>query len=366
MPKPLHYPLTELEWLNAWNELKPAEIKILFYLRTLNPWGDRQVEVKVVEIADRLNMNKSTVSRALKRLDELGYIDFEAVVALVSLKTKAFPVDNEFPVGNKVSCRQQERSFDQQNRSNDQPERSVGNNRPLEALQEEGSGTPHTLKTLKTNSDFLLNAQAEQTNTNTSDEQEESEPLDSSDRTEPNPVHSSSVNPKPTGQGNCSAATAKPVEKTEIHPTERCDRQFSEPPWGFYSNPDPGFLEFLSKGNLKYVDPYKNYPKITAYHARKWLNKAKRDEERYEEALIEWDAYQDELKESAEIEQIRQLAEIIPISPILIPVENSRESLIARLTAKAKLPGQRDRAKAEAIANGIPLEAIGLSGEAAS
>ena len=84
----LHYRMTNHEWLLAWDELKPAEIKVLYHLRTLDPWGSRHLDISVTEIAGLLGYNKGTVSRALKALDRHGWITLEIDTARVKLHTK--------------------------------------------------------------------------------------------------------------------------------------------------------------------------------------------------------------------------------------------------------------------------------------
>lgn len=69
------YTLTNQEWARACTELKPAELKVLYYLRTLDPFGDRPLNLGVRELAAALNCNPGTVSRALKALDKKGWID---------------------------------------------------------------------------------------------------------------------------------------------------------------------------------------------------------------------------------------------------------------------------------------------------
>ncbi|HIK29897.1 MAG TPA: MarR family transcriptional regulator [Oscillatoriales cyanobacterium M59_W2019_021] len=64
------YQLRTEEWKRVWKELKPAEIRILYYLRTLKPFT-----LSVSAIAQELEINKSTVSRALRVLADGGWID---------------------------------------------------------------------------------------------------------------------------------------------------------------------------------------------------------------------------------------------------------------------------------------------------
>jgi hypothetical protein len=86
--KPAYYPLTNKEWLKITQELKPAEIVVLYHLRTVTPFGDRPTPVGVRDLAKILKINPGTVSRALKRLDHLGYIDLELIQVKVTILTK--------------------------------------------------------------------------------------------------------------------------------------------------------------------------------------------------------------------------------------------------------------------------------------
>ncbi len=100
------YPLQNEEWLKVWSELKPAEVRVLYYLRTLDPFGEKEIELGVSAIALRLGMAKSTVSKALKALNAKGWIDLELMKVKVKLHSKScFPQETSFPTGNTVSHR---------------------------------------------------------------------------------------------------------------------------------------------------------------------------------------------------------------------------------------------------------------------
>ncbi|MFM6642636.1 MAG: MarR family transcriptional regulator [Microcystis panniformis] len=103
------YALKPEEWLEVTKELRYAEVRVLYYLRTINPFGGRDLRVKVTDVATATGLQKGTVSKALKVLSDKGYIDLEITEALVKLQT--FPKgdgvsrDGEgFPTGNTVSC----------------------------------------------------------------------------------------------------------------------------------------------------------------------------------------------------------------------------------------------------------------------
>ena len=67
------YPLQHEEWLKACRELKPAEMSVLYYLKTLNPCGERII-VSYTDIAFELKLNKSTVSGAIQGLNEKNWL----------------------------------------------------------------------------------------------------------------------------------------------------------------------------------------------------------------------------------------------------------------------------------------------------
>ncbi|NCR15715.1 MAG: MarR family transcriptional regulator [Microcystis aeruginosa LL13-03] len=93
------YALKPEEWLQVTKELRYAEVRVLYYLRTIDPFGGRDLRVKVTDVATATGLQKGTVSKALKVLSDKGYIDLEITEALVKLQT--------FPKGDQVSCGKQ-------------------------------------------------------------------------------------------------------------------------------------------------------------------------------------------------------------------------------------------------------------------
>lgn len=80
------YPLEHNEWLDACKQLTPSEKDVLYYIRTLDPYS-KGIKINASEIGDRLGVNRSTVSRALKTLDVKGFIDLEILMANVVIKS---------------------------------------------------------------------------------------------------------------------------------------------------------------------------------------------------------------------------------------------------------------------------------------
>jgi DNA-binding MarR family transcriptional regulator len=86
------YPLQHEEWLRACRELTPAQRDVLYYLRTLDPYSTG-MEVSPARIAKDLStpekpVHRSTVGRALKALDEKGFVDMELLKVKVHVLTK--------------------------------------------------------------------------------------------------------------------------------------------------------------------------------------------------------------------------------------------------------------------------------------
>jgi hypothetical protein len=77
--KETFYQLTTSEWLTLCNQLNLsfAAMKVLMYLRTINPWGDRKVEAETKDLAQALNLNIRTVQRCLHELDDKKLIELE-------------------------------------------------------------------------------------------------------------------------------------------------------------------------------------------------------------------------------------------------------------------------------------------------
>ncbi|MCZ8053583.1 MAG: helix-turn-helix domain-containing protein [Microcystis sp. LE19-12.2C] len=169
------YALKPEEWLEVTKELRYAEVRVLYYLRTIDPFGGRDLRVKVTDVATATGLQKGTVSKALKVLSDKGYIDLEITEALVKLQTfpkgdgvsrdgEEFPVGNtvssdaeKFPTGNTVSCDAREfptvpSGFLQETPSHcGKHPRTVGNDQVPEPSQEKESSTS---KIIKTYSDF--------------------------------------------------------------------------------------------------------------------------------------------------------------------------------------------------------------------
>jgi hypothetical protein len=104
----IYYRLTNEEWLRAIRELRPAERDVLYYIRTLDPFGSKELELGVRELAETLNCNPGTVSRALKVLNQKGYIELDLVTIRVRIKN----CNEVLSTDNTVAHRQHLRSVD--------------------------------------------------------------------------------------------------------------------------------------------------------------------------------------------------------------------------------------------------------------
>jgi DNA-binding MarR family transcriptional regulator len=93
----MYYPLSLEEWHNTFSKLKPSETKILYFLRSINPFSDRPMPFGVRELAREMSMDHSTVSRGLKRLDLLGHINLESITASIKITPKGRLFDRNNP-----------------------------------------------------------------------------------------------------------------------------------------------------------------------------------------------------------------------------------------------------------------------------
>jgi len=84
------YPLQHSEWLRACQELTPSQRDLLYYIRTLDPYNNG-IAINTAEIARTLsakgrNVHRQTISRALKVLDQKGFIDMEFITVNVRVQ----------------------------------------------------------------------------------------------------------------------------------------------------------------------------------------------------------------------------------------------------------------------------------------
>jgi predicted transcriptional regulator len=81
------YPLQENEWIQVWHELKPADIHLLYYIRSLDAHNNG-LELSISDLAKKLGRSKSTVSTSLKALQDKGYVSLEVTHVKVRLLGK--------------------------------------------------------------------------------------------------------------------------------------------------------------------------------------------------------------------------------------------------------------------------------------
>ena len=73
------YPLKSSEWIDSINQLTHSELKILYYVRSLDPYNNG-IDLSASQIArdlstDKNKMHRSTVGRALKELERKKFIE---------------------------------------------------------------------------------------------------------------------------------------------------------------------------------------------------------------------------------------------------------------------------------------------------
>lgn len=92
------YPLQKQEWLKACKELKYAEMQVLYYIRTIDPYNN-SFQISAAHIAKELSteekrVHRQTVSRALKSLESKGFIEFELIKVEVTINPKGYWCNN--------------------------------------------------------------------------------------------------------------------------------------------------------------------------------------------------------------------------------------------------------------------------------
>ncbi|WP_052672381.1 helix-turn-helix domain-containing protein [Aliterella atlantica] len=71
------YPLQTEEHMKASRELTKAQMIVFYYFKTIDPFGEKWININITELAEQLGLSRITVSRALKVLDNLGWLEFE-------------------------------------------------------------------------------------------------------------------------------------------------------------------------------------------------------------------------------------------------------------------------------------------------
>ena len=106
------YPLKSEEWVETVKQLTHSELKILYYVRSLDPYN-RGISLTPAQIAKDLStekskMHRSTVGRALKSLDSKGFIQMELIQVRIQVNPKGFlsQVEKEDVAVTQQSCEQ--------------------------------------------------------------------------------------------------------------------------------------------------------------------------------------------------------------------------------------------------------------------
>ena len=105
------YPLKSEEWLDSINKLTHSELKILYYVRSLDPYNNG-INLTPAQIAkdmstDKVKMHRSTVGRALKSLDKQGFINMELLRVRIKVNPKGFLAEEETTESKNVVATQQ-------------------------------------------------------------------------------------------------------------------------------------------------------------------------------------------------------------------------------------------------------------------
>ncbi len=81
------YPLQHSEWVKICKSLTKSQISILYYLRSLDPYGNG-IRIRATKIAEDLGISKRAVNAAIAVLEEKGYINLEDIEYSVKVSAR--------------------------------------------------------------------------------------------------------------------------------------------------------------------------------------------------------------------------------------------------------------------------------------
>jgi hypothetical protein len=123
-------------------ELTYAELKLYLYLRTLDPFGDRKLEIETAVLSEQLGFSRRTIQRSLHTLNESDLIDWQVIKSKITTKTAT----SLSPSDKVVAKRQNRRLSDKvvAEASGMSPKRQECREQSLEVNQGNDSRTLHT------------------------------------------------------------------------------------------------------------------------------------------------------------------------------------------------------------------------------
>jgi len=88
---PIHLKLVTDDVIEiARKKLTASEQLILLYIQSLNPLGDRPVEINPVPIMEQLEISRATYYRAIAHLQELGMLEYTPSMTKFKVKLTNF------------------------------------------------------------------------------------------------------------------------------------------------------------------------------------------------------------------------------------------------------------------------------------
>jgi hypothetical protein len=312
--EPIHYRLTHeelLDWIAEY-DLKWSEAKVYLYFVTLNPFGDRDIDVSIPEVCLKLKLKKSAFYQAIGRLEELGLLDAKVLRASVRI----FPLNQRIVhLNGKLSaemenCPPEWKAFHLNGKLSAEME-----NRSPEQSYSPGSETPHTIHT-------------DQINQTYSEREREEEKISGEKNHEQD--HS------------CSSVLSPPALLQFPAPLQLSD-------WTNFSAPgrEPEFFDFVAKRAAKFENPVPADVKCTA---EAWIRK--QGHILYPEYLA-W-------REGQKRGRSPQPADPPPSLPPALAESDTRSNALARLRVKLAQPQLRQAAIAEAEEWGFVITDRGL------
>ena len=159
------YPLKKEEWLDSINQLTHSELKVLYYVRSLDPYNNG-INLTPAQIArdlstEKTKVHRSTVGRALKTLDRKGFINMELLQVRIKVSPKGFLSETEEEVTTENDVVATQQGCDQATQcAATQHKLWPRNNRRLKPSQSKTSKTLRILRLIKTLKDLSQKASA--------------------------------------------------------------------------------------------------------------------------------------------------------------------------------------------------------------
>ena len=92
------YALQTSEWIEISRKLTHSELMVFYYLRTIDPFGNKFREIETLSIAKIFNISRRAVQRAISKLANLELIDLQVSCFKFRIKSKPPEREEDLPL----------------------------------------------------------------------------------------------------------------------------------------------------------------------------------------------------------------------------------------------------------------------------